>query len=125
LYHIAPPLEDIVFGLVAVMTPVGVGGGVGQDLKSLGGKFFDKDSPVGGKFWQNDLRAGGASAAYECIGGRSASLFDKLVPQGNSAASYVLSSRPIPGRNCLVIHSRLADLMEALKYSGGADVRVY
>jgi hypothetical protein len=65
---------------------------------------------------------GAVSGSYE-FSGASSSLFDKFVGPAGGAASFVLSSRPIPGRNCLVIQSNFADLMDALKSTGGATVR--
>jgi hypothetical protein len=93
VYQIQPPVQDGVFGLLAVMTPVGgAGGGGKQDIEWT---------------W----------------GGGSAVLIDKLVGAGGGSASFVLSSRPIPGRNCLVIRSNFADLMDALKSAGGATIK--
>ena len=106
VYQIQPPIEDVVFGQLAVMTPVGGAAGTG----ALG-------------------------TYVKLTVGASASLFDKLVGPADrgskpleivavgGATAFVLSSRPIPGRNCLVIQSNFDDLMDALKSTGGATVR--
>ena len=138
-YHIAPPVEDIVFGLVAVMSPTGALGG-----SQYGGKLFPKDDWTQfPKYFDNDTSAnkkyvkdmfgGGASGGkldkwrsieWKWTGG-SAPMLDKWRDPVSGAIPFVISSRPIPGRNCLVIPSRFADFMDALRISGGVDVRVY
>ena len=66
---------------------------------------------------------GPGSASESIEWSASAGDFIKFVGPGHGAASFVLSSRPIPGRNCLVIQSNFDDLMDALKSTGGATVR--
>ena len=112
VYQIQPPIEDVVFGQLAVMTPVGGAYSIGE--------AFVKDWVAPPSY----SHLGGASVSHieKCIPA-SASLFDKLVGAHGGAASFVLSSRPIPGRNCLVIQSNFADFMDALKTTGGATVR--
>jgi hypothetical protein len=92
LYQIQRPMEDAVWGLVAIMTPA-------------------------------NQAAGAVSLAVATVGA-SASLFDKLVPSGSGPASFILSSRSIPGRNCLIVRNNFADLMDALKSAGGATVKI-
>ena len=104
-YQILPPTEDAILGLVAIALPVSdVGGGI--ELLVHGGQFevFDKDHK-------------GHSAVHQNLNG---------IPPGTPAATrgFLLSGRPLLGRNCLVIGSRFADLMDALRNSGGAMVNV-
>ena len=120
VYQIQPPIDDVVFGQLAVMTPAGgPAGSIGEShayVKWDGGASAPSYKPWGD-------RSGVANKEYV---GASASSFDKAIkmvgPVGG-AASFVLSSRPIPGRNCLVINSNFDDLMDALKSTGGATVR--
>jgi hypothetical protein len=125
VYQIQPPLEDVVFGQMAVMTLVGRsdGGGAQPTYKPWG--KLEKYTPGFDPSWAMNKKYVGASASLfdkMVPGGVSSSLFEKFVPGGGST-SYVLSSRPIPGQNCLVVGSGFADLMDALQKSGGAIVR--
>ena len=104
VYQIQPPVEDVVFGPCAVMTLAG---------RSDGGGAVSGSYEFSGR----------SASTFDKLVGASASLFIKLVPQGGGSAAFVLSSRPIPGRNCLVIQSNFADLMDALRTTGGATVR--
>jgi hypothetical protein len=121
LYYIAAPVEDAVFGLVSVMTPVGVAAGSSMVIK-----FWQKDTPLAGKFFQKESSLGGKFIdKWAPLEGK---FFKETTSQGGGApigTSFVLCSRPIAGRNCLVIQSGLSDLLDALKNSGGAEVRVY
>ena len=97
------------------MTPAGGAGGGGKqaiEWKQGGGKQDIEWTWVG------------ASAVLidKLVGGSVAVTIASMVPGGGSA-SFVLSSRPIPGRNCLVIQSNFADLMDALKNAGGATIK--
>ena len=141
VYQIQPPIDDVVFGQLAVMTPAGgPAGSIGEShayVKWDGGASAPSYKPWGD-------RSGVANKEYV---GASASSFDKAIkmdgPGGASGAyewsdasasrgkqkpdgtatGFILSSRPIPGRNCLVINSNFDDLMGALKSTGGATVR--
>lgn len=117
VYQIQPPMDDVVFGQLAVMTPVGRadGGAVSgaYEFSGASASSFDKAIKMVGP--------GGASESI--ASSASAGDFIKFVGPGHGAASFVLSSRPIPGRNCLVISSNFADFMDALKSTGGATVR--
>jgi hypothetical protein len=131
VYQIQPPMDDVVFGQLAVMTQVGGPAGGGASAQSEF-KWLGDESWVGNKkyvgasvsHFEKFVGPGGgtASGSYE-FSGASASIFEKMVGPGRGAASFVLSSRPIPGRNCLVIQSNFDDLMDALKNTGGAMVR--
>lgn len=136
-YHIQPPVEDVVFGLVAIMSPTG-GGPIASDDWTQSPKYFNPDrvgnkkylkTPddfnymnSGIKFWDKTT-----SMAGKFFNQGTREEFLKYTSPGGSASAgpFVLSSCPIPGRNCLVIPGRFADLMDALTKAGGADVRVY
>jgi hypothetical protein len=45
-------------------------------------------------------------------------------PGAGGGPVFVLSDRPVLGRNCIVVNSGYADLMDALQTSGGAMVTV-
>lgn len=130
LYQILPPVEDAVFGQLAVMTPVGMSAGtasrcdkgiiVGSSAPSLQRQGGASAKAIEWKW------GGGASAKAKEIGpsvGASVSLFDKFVGGRGGSTSFILSSRPMPGRNCLVIANNFADFMDALTATGGATVR--
>ena len=122
VYQIQPPVEDLVFGQVAVMTMVGRSDGGGATSAEVMRRL-----PGGASASYEFNPQGGVSASlfdkFVPQGGVSASIFEKMVPQGSGGSAFVLSSRPIPGRNCLVIQSNFADLMDTLQKAGGATVR--
>jgi hypothetical protein len=49
---------------------------------------------------------------------------EKWGAPGALEATFVLSDRPILGRNSVIVQSGFADLMDALKVSGGATLQV-
>jgi hypothetical protein len=142
-YDIHPPVNDPVYGWVALMTP---SGNLGSDLNKhkVSPSFmkvspsFLKEAPSGMK----DVPALGfqkvepaakicfAPAIKYCYspktnvadGGRFASGV-KGTP-GTARTVFVLSSRPILGQNSLVVMLGHADLMDALQSAGGATVTV-
>jgi hypothetical protein len=64
-------------------------------------------SPIGSVAWSGDVM--------------------KLVQAQQSPATgqlYVLSDRPIPGRNCIIMSSGFADVMSALKAAGGGLITI-
>jgi hypothetical protein len=99
---------------------------------AMDGKFWDKTSGAGGamtgKFWDESSLGSGAQEFKfwdkSSLGGGAmvGKFWDKRTLSG-SPTSFVLSSSPIPGRNCLVVQSNFSDLMDALTVAGGATVR--
>jgi len=139
VYQIQPPIDDVVFGQLAVMTPVsGAASGYSAtkfewapgasdpfykpwgDEPSVGNKKYVGASASSFDKAIKMVGPGGASGAYEWSDASASR--GKQKPDG-TAVGFILSSRPIPGRNCLVIQSNFDDLMDALKSTGGATVR--
>lgn len=151
-YDIHPPVNDPIYGLVALMTP---SGNLSTDLNKhkispssmkmapsskIMAPSFLKEAPSGMKeapvsmFQKVEPAAAkicfAPAAAKICFapkmnvadGGRFASGV-KDSP-GTASAVFVLSSRPILGQNSLVIMLGHADLMDALLATGGASVTV-
>ena len=132
VYQIQPPIDDVVFGPLAVMTPVAgassIGAAVGKGWLALPsydhlGSFTDPIPGASASYIDKAIKMVGpgvASGAYEWSDASASR--GKQKPDG-TAVGFILSSRPIPGRNCLVIQSNFDDLMDALKHTGGATVR--
>ncbi len=118
-YDIHPPVNDPIYGLVALMTP-------------------STFSPGGAASHASKIESGGGMAeAYKAFSSPQAAIFikveggmalyGKVFPktQGGMASTgqvFVLSSRPILGQNSLVVSHGFADLMDALQAAGGASV---
>lgn len=134
-YEILPPMNDPVYGRVALMVPVGGSGAVRAQMAMqkclVTAKLFMKpdwgtpavatkfETPpaVGMKF----ERPAGVGMKFErppAVGTK----FER--PGANGGQVFVLSNRPVLGRNCIVISSGFADLMDGLQTSGGARVTV-
>jgi hypothetical protein len=78
---------------------------------------------------QNDLIYGTIALVvpaekWEAPGGRIAIKHAARSPTVGTEAAFVLSDRPIRGRNSVIVQSGFADLMDALKVSGGATLQV-
>jgi hypothetical protein len=125
-YQIHPPTNDPIYGMVALMTPLGpqVPSGAKEfnadKFMPSHAKFAPvgvKDSPVAGKF---------APPAYDWIkaGKGKGAVGVKERPGTLANHTFVLSSRPILGQNSLVVMVGFADLMDALQAAGGASVTV-
>jgi hypothetical protein len=103
-YEILPPVSDPIYGRLAVMAPAG---GLGAT------KDVDKSTPaVRGKLIVKPYAAPPVVAMK----------FE--TPGAGGGPVFVLSDRPVLGRNCIVVGSGFADLMDALQTAGGARVRV-
>ncbi len=142
-YSIQPPVQDVIYGQIAIMVPTG--GGVGMQNMQPGANAMKAWSP--GANAMKNWAPGANAMKYRAPGGvenkkvtPAGGVENKLfAPAGSvealmaySASSpqeggsvFVLSSRLIPGRNCLVIQSGFADLLDALNQEGGATVRVF
>jgi hypothetical protein len=133
-YDIHPPVNDPIYGLVALMTPSG-GPNAGQAFTAKVFKVFatkEKETPVS-MFQKVEpaMKNCLAPAFKYCYspktnladGGRFAS-GAKEAKDPSSSQVFVLSSRPILGQNSLVVMIGHADLMDALQAAGGASVTV-
>lgn len=106
-YVIHPPVNDPIYGLVALMTPVGSSGS-GNAM----GKVYI--SPILTETKINTELAVAKLAGPAFI--KTGPLKPKVV--------FVLTSRPISGQNSLVVTSGFADLLDALQTAGGTTVTV-
>jgi len=130
-YEILPPMNDPIYGRVAVMASVGQSGPVRVELAMqkclVSASFFLKPeatpTAIGQKiFLKPDARSTSISQK----------LFEKPMAarrMGHPASSaggqaFVLSDRPVLGRNCVVVSSGFADLMDGLQKAVGARVTV-
>jgi hypothetical protein len=131
-YDIHPPVNDPIYGMVALMTPSG-----GLKARHITGKLKiftrpEKDVPVS-MFQKVEpaMKNCVAPAMKYCYspktnmadGGRFASGANEAKDPSSSQV-FVLSSRPILGQNSLVVMIGHADLMDALQAAGGASVTV-
>ena len=151
-YDIHPPVNDPIYGLVALMTPSGRPNAV-QALALRGFKMDApnalKEAPSAMKEAPSGMKEAPAlgfqkvtptmqgcftPAIKYCMtpntnmvdGGRFATAMIGIKDAQSTPSSpvFVLSSRPILGQNSLVIMSGHADLMDALLATGGASVTV-
>lgn len=97
-YDVLPPTDDPIYGRCALM--------VRQEGQGPSSTFdpTKRAAPA--------LRMWGAFPALD------------VASFPSSGSGFVLSDRPIPGRNCLVCVSGFADLMEGLESSGGASIQI-
>jgi hypothetical protein len=93
-YIINPPVNDPIYGMVAMMTP----------------STSSAQSPGATNMLKWKLTS---PTAIKTV---------TTAPKGTAEQVFVLSSRPIPGQNSLVVSSGYADLMDALRAAGGASV---
>jgi hypothetical protein len=101
-YDIHPPVNDPIYGLIALMTP--------------------STSSPGAAVTHTTKMEGGGMTATEKVFRPQASFFIKQGGMTSTGQVFVLSSRPILGQNSLVISHGFADLMDALTAAGGASV---
>jgi hypothetical protein len=147
-------MNDPIYGRVALMAPVGGSGPVRVELTmqkclvtasfflkpdatptAIGQKLFQKvgatPTAIGEKLFQK------VGATPTAIGEKvfekplATAVSDKFFqkpgtspPTAPGGQVFVLSDRPVLGRNCVVVSSGFADLMDALQTSGGARVRM-
>jgi len=108
-YEILPPVSDPIYGRLAVMAPVG-GLGATKDVdksRSACSGFFEKPD-----------------AAPRAMSGRRMDFEPDRTHGAGGGQVFVLSDRPVLGRNSVVVSSGFADLMDALQTSGGARLTV-
>jgi hypothetical protein len=98
-YVIHPPVNDPIYGMVALMTA---------------------SSPGGGSL--NETRPNTVATAHGW--NLAVAMGWNQAPAGTRNQAFVLSSRPILGQKSLVVTLGFADLMDALQGSGGAAVTV-
>ena len=151
-YDIHPPLNDPVYGMIAVMTPAGATPGLSAVSSSFGktagalsqkwgapankvvGAVSDKYGATSGKlgFAASD-KYGATSGKLGFAASEKWAASDKSVAPGwntvksgtpTGAQVFVLTNRPIMGQNSLVITLGFADFMDALRAAGGASVQV-
>ena len=137
-YVILPPMNDPIYGRVALMAPVGRAGGIRPELtmqKCLATATFLKPdvtpAAVSGKLLEKPLGAAAIGAkVFQKPGATATSIgakvFEKPLEKRGAGAGqvFVLSDRPVLGRNCVVVSSGFADLMDSLQTAGGAGVTV-
>jgi hypothetical protein len=107
-YAILAPMNDPIYGRVALMVPVGGSGAVDVGLTL-----------------QKCLVA--IKLTFKPDAGPSPVAFGVAKKPGGTAAGdvsqvFVLSDKPVLGRNCIVVSSGFADLMDGLQTAGGARV---
>jgi hypothetical protein len=122
-YEIHPPVEDPIYGMVALMMPVGSPGALvsGKQEKWQPAMMASPGALVSGKQekWQPTMMMMPASKV-------NVPSMDAKQFQSPSEATqvFVISHNPIPGRNAVVVSSGFADLMDALQAGGGATIQV-
>jgi hypothetical protein len=123
-YQILAPMNDPIYGRVALMVSVGGSGAVDVGLTlqkclvavgaaSRGGW----DVTVNAKALKPDVRS-------TAMSNRKMGMPDASPPGQTSGQVFVLSNKPVLGRNCVVVSSGFADLMDGLQAAGGARVTV-
>jgi hypothetical protein len=131
LYSVSPPVSDPVFGMYAVLTPAtgpspdgsaqaAIRHRVGAaDYYSIKGRIAPLQaatlaaSPAGSAAWSGDVLKMVAASKMEM----------QAQSQG-SGQVYVLSDRPIPGRDCIIVSFGFADMMSALNAAGGGQITI-
>jgi hypothetical protein len=104
-YDIHPPVQDPIYGMVALMVP----------SASPGSLPFDT---VAAKL----ALANTHPQAFQYRG--SPAVVPAVQSVNTLSQPFVLSDKPIPGRNCIVVSAGFADLMDALQASGGTTIKV-
>jgi hypothetical protein len=132
-YEILRPVIDPIYGRLALMAPVGGSGGILAEkhpdkLSAIGQKLFQKPNAtlpaVSGRL-PGKLDASAVSALFIKFDQASPATGKPIDTHGTAGGQvFVLSDRPVLGRNCIVVSSGFADLMDALQTSGGARVRM-
>lgn len=99
-------------------------------LPALSGKVFPKMSgklsPAASAsfFLKPDAAKFGEKPLATAVSDKFFQKPDASPPSAAGGQVFVLSDRPVLGRNCIVVSSGFADLMDGLQTSGGARVRV-
>jgi len=126
-YEILPPVSDPVYGRLAVMASVGGSGATKDPDKGtvIGQKWFRK--PDAAKFWEKPLATAVSGKVFQkplatAVSDRRIAFKPDQTPGAAGAQVFVLSDRPVLGRNSIVVGSGFADLMDALQTAGGARV---
>jgi hypothetical protein len=135
-YDIHPPVNDPIYGMVALMTPsAGLTAGpalVGRNDKWSAAREKETPASVFHKV-EPAMKVCVAPAIKYCFapktnmadGGRFASAWWTTKDiKGTAPPVFVISSRPIMGQNSLVVMIGHADFMDALQAVGGASVTV-
>jgi hypothetical protein len=110
-YEILPPMNDPIYGRVALMVPAG---GSGEIIAGLTMQKCLVTAKVYGRF----------EAGPTTMSNKKFSKPDASPPDATSGQVFVLSDKPVLGRNCVVVSSGFADLMDGLQTAGGARVTV-
>lgn len=128
-YEILPPVSDPVYGRLAVMAPVGgsfnpPAAGC-RSYPAVTQKLFFK--PDAAKFWEKPLATAVSGKVFQkplatAVSDRRIAFKPDQTPGAAGAQVFVLSDRPVLGRNSIVVGSGFADLMDALQTAGGARV---
>lgn len=122
-YDIHPPVQDPVYGMLALMLPAA---GPAAPHGEKDWKYWTyqpamhANAPAALSPYQ-PVKLG--SPAYAKMVSPAAGLSRPESPSQGPQV-FVISDRPIPGRNAVVISSGFADLMDALRASGGATIQV-
>jgi hypothetical protein len=136
-YDIHPPVNDPIYGMVAVMTPAGAAPGLsaaslnyGKVAGALSQKWGAPANKVVGavseKYGAPSGKLGFAASEKWAPSDKAGAPGWNTVKSGTPAGGqvFVLANRPIMGQNSLVITLGFADLMDALGAAGGASVQV-
>jgi hypothetical protein len=103
-YRVAPPTNDLIYGRVALMTAANAGpGGIASMTKT--------ERPGGIASMTKQERPGAVETKF---------LWDAPSP---GSAEFVLTTRAIAGRNCLIVRGG-SELFDAIGAAGGAVITV-
>ncbi|HXN47044.1 MAG TPA: hypothetical protein VN893_10420 [Bryobacteraceae bacterium] len=125
-YIVRGPIDDPVYGRVAILTMANVAGAgqavTGWFTRPPAGATvsYDMQSPAVYQ-WIQQPPAG--ATAFNCFMPSGAVGMDDWTASGRGGA-FLLSGRAIPGANCLVVTSGLNELMDALKLAGSAEIMI-
>lgn len=115
-YGILPPMDDPIYGRVALMAPFGGSGAILTQLTMQ--KCMVTAMPT-------------ASGAYEFFKPDAMAVSNKKFSKPDAPSSgvaggpcFVISNQPVLGRNCIIVSAGFADLMDGLQAAGGARVTV-
>lgn len=114
-YFVRGPLDDPVYGRVAILTSAS-GTGAGQPIST----WYTQPPPGATAF--NCFMPSGAAVSDDWEATGPLSMYDWIRTPAAGGGALVLSGRVIPGANCLVVTSGLTELMDALKLAGSAEI---
>lgn len=114
-YRVGAPVNDLIYGPVAVMAPANGPIVPGADVAE------ERTRRLPGPGAVNTLFNPTGGRVFNTPGGIT-QMTKQEMPSGSAA--FVLTTRSIPGRNCLVVTSASSDLFAAIGAAGGAVITV-